>query len=478
MHDAVGLTEMTSAGAAGVTAFTSVGDVTFASDLLPEILLSQDTVLSSYWLLDSGADFHVTPHREWFSTYSSERLGSMRLADDSACDIVGAGDVQLSLPSGVSLLLHHVRHVPDLCVSLISIDQLRDSGCQILLTEQQFRMHQGSLVIARGARLGNYYPMRVEHAVDGIVSVSMQPCRETRRVSFADRLQDALPVLAQSSDYVVHDISVDTEPEDPDALFFDAFDSFEVERLCSSETQHDPSSDTMTEMVCIGADLSVMHTCLGADLSVMQPFIPGPVVQTVVQQGQLSLCDEVTTVVGDLDLDEPVIESFTYMLMPVEADAVLELVCASDTEDSGLADTLGVHAMCEEHSGLIEFETVVCHVDPPEVEDCREWFPESDLTEVVSLVEIATVASAFGILMCDLLVSRPDLAAAVGAFAVRVVSHTEADSGIEQGRAMQVITRYLQEVHEGSSTSGVQDAFLLEHIQTHAHVWSELVGVG
>ena len=76
------------------------------------------------------------------------------------------------------------------------------------------------------------------------------------------------------------------------------------------------------------------------------------------------------TVVGDLYLDEPVIESFTYMLMPVEADAVLEIVCASDTEDSRLADTLGVHAMCKEHDGLIESEIVVCHVDPPEVEDC------------------------------------------------------------------------------------------------------------
>ena len=52
----------------------------------------------------------------------------MRLADNSACDIVGTGDVPL-LPSGVSLVLHHVRHVPDLCVSLISIDQLRDSRC-------------------------------------------------------------------------------------------------------------------------------------------------------------------------------------------------------------------------------------------------------------------------------------------------------------------------------------------------------------
>ena len=38
-------------------------------------------------------DFQFTPHKEWFSTYSSRRLGCMQLVDDSTCDIVGAGDV-------------------------------------------------------------------------------------------------------------------------------------------------------------------------------------------------------------------------------------------------------------------------------------------------------------------------------------------------------------------------------------------------
>ena len=60
------------------------------------------------------------------------------------------------------------------------------------------------------------------------------------------------------------------------------FNPFEVERLYSSEAQRDPSSDTMTKMVFIDADLSVMHTCLDAHSSVMQPFMPWPVVQTVV----------------------------------------------------------------------------------------------------------------------------------------------------------------------------------------------------
>ena len=64
------------------------------------------------------------------------------------------------------------------------------------------------------------------------------------------------------------------------------------------------------------------------------------------------------------------------------------------------------------------------------------------------------VLSAFGSLMSNLLVSRPDLAYAIGAFAIGVVSHSVADTGIVYCGALKVLTRYLHEVHVRSS-SGV-----------------------
>ena len=99
------------------------------------------------------------------------------------------------------------------------------------------------------------------------------------------------------------------------------------------------------------------------------------------------------------------------------------------------------------------------------------------MTEVVSLAKISTVASAFGILMCDLLVSRPDLAAAVGAFAVEIVSRLVTNIGIEHGGAMQVITGYLQDVRACSSRD-THVWLLLEQIQMHAYNSIESVGVG
>ena len=56
-------------------------------------------------------------------------LACVRLTDGSVHDIVGAGEVRLSLPSGASYMLRHVRFVPGLRQSLISVGQLQASGC-------------------------------------------------------------------------------------------------------------------------------------------------------------------------------------------------------------------------------------------------------------------------------------------------------------------------------------------------------------
>ena len=34
-----------------------------------DALVANDGAYAQDWMLDSGASYHVTPHREWFSTY-------------------------------------------------------------------------------------------------------------------------------------------------------------------------------------------------------------------------------------------------------------------------------------------------------------------------------------------------------------------------------------------------------------------------
>ncbi|MCO5583014.1 hypothetical protein L7F22_036920 [Adiantum nelumboides] len=97
----------------------SDGDICYASNLCPTLLVATNSSYEQDWIVDSRASFHVTPHKEWFSSYES-RCGTVRLGNSYACDIVGAGDIRLSLPNGSIFTLTNVRHVSKLTKILIS----------------------------------------------------------------------------------------------------------------------------------------------------------------------------------------------------------------------------------------------------------------------------------------------------------------------------------------------------------------------
>ena len=82
--------------------------------------------------MDSGASFHTTPHREIIQNYVAGNFGKVYLADSSALDVVGMGDVRILLPNGSVWLLEKVRHIPKLRWNLISVGQLDDEGHAIL----------------------------------------------------------------------------------------------------------------------------------------------------------------------------------------------------------------------------------------------------------------------------------------------------------------------------------------------------------
>ena len=55
------------------------------------------------------------------------------MADGSALDVVGMGDVRILLPNGSVWLLEKVRHIPNLRRNLIFVDNLMMKGMQYYL---------------------------------------------------------------------------------------------------------------------------------------------------------------------------------------------------------------------------------------------------------------------------------------------------------------------------------------------------------
>ena len=97
------------------------------------------------WIMDSGASFYVTPHREWFIRYDAKRTGRVRLGNNFACDIKGIGNIKLKFQSGATFLLKDICHVLDLTKSLISTGQLDDEGYTCIYGNNSWKISKGSL---------------------------------------------------------------------------------------------------------------------------------------------------------------------------------------------------------------------------------------------------------------------------------------------------------------------------------------------
>ncbi|MCO5562911.1 hypothetical protein L7F22_016547 [Adiantum nelumboides] len=93
----------------------------FATNMPYDALLALDDCYAQTWIIDSGASFHVTPHREWFAIYSPMH-GLIKLGDSHQLDILGIGDVKICMANGTQFMLKDVRHVPKLSKSLVSTE--------------------------------------------------------------------------------------------------------------------------------------------------------------------------------------------------------------------------------------------------------------------------------------------------------------------------------------------------------------------
>jgi hypothetical protein len=109
------------------------------------------------WLIDSGASYHMTPQREWFSEYEKYDGGDIFLGDDSTTKIVGRGRFKLLLKDGRIRTLPGVLHIPKLVRSLISVRKLDDAGADTVLGKGTCKMVRGAMVLIRGVQCRTLY---------------------------------------------------------------------------------------------------------------------------------------------------------------------------------------------------------------------------------------------------------------------------------------------------------------------------------
>ncbi|KAG8473853.1 hypothetical protein CXB51_035848 [Gossypium anomalum] len=118
---------------------------------------SDNTKLTSKWILDSGCSFHMCPNRKWFSTYSSIEGGVVRMGNDSSSKVIGIGTVKIKMHDGTIRTLSDVRYVPNLRKNLISLSILNLKRCKINIESSGIKVSRGALVLLKGKRTGSLY---------------------------------------------------------------------------------------------------------------------------------------------------------------------------------------------------------------------------------------------------------------------------------------------------------------------------------
>ncbi|QRV85528.1 Copia-like polyprotein/retrotransposon [Ceratobasidium sp. AG-Ba] len=104
------------------------------------------------WLLDSGASRHMTPQREWFSTYRNLVPPiPIRVGDGSKIDAIGIGRIHVTMRNrkgrNTDSFIDAALHVPDLNASLMSVTQLTNKNTNVL-----FQKGIGAIMISQNGQ--------------------------------------------------------------------------------------------------------------------------------------------------------------------------------------------------------------------------------------------------------------------------------------------------------------------------------------
>jgi len=82
-------------------------------------VVNQPGIVSSLWILDSGATDHICPYKSSFSFLNKIKPIHVRLSNNSSVTVSFTGDIQLG-----DFLLKNVMNVPHFSIHLVSISKL------------------------------------------------------------------------------------------------------------------------------------------------------------------------------------------------------------------------------------------------------------------------------------------------------------------------------------------------------------------
>lgn len=123
------------------------------------------------WFLDSGCSNHMCGNKAWFSILDEDFRHSVKLGNNSQLQVMGKGDVSLQMEGGTHSI-SDVYFVPDLRSNLLSIGQLLERGCEVLIKHGVFKLFHPRVGLVLQSPMTANKLFRVMAAVNGSNAVS------------------------------------------------------------------------------------------------------------------------------------------------------------------------------------------------------------------------------------------------------------------------------------------------------------------
>ena len=65
-------------------------------------------VFHDKWILDTTCTFHMSPNKDWFTTYESVSSDLVLMGNDVACKIIGIGTIKIRMHDEIVRTLKNV----------------------------------------------------------------------------------------------------------------------------------------------------------------------------------------------------------------------------------------------------------------------------------------------------------------------------------------------------------------------------------
>lgn len=125
----------------------------------------------SEWVVDTVASHHVTPHMSYFTSYTAGMFGDVKMGNSSSVGMIRIGTVIVETDTGCKMVLHDVRHVPNLQLSLMSGPHLDREGYHLKFGGGRCKVIKVSLIIVKGKLYCILYKTQVK-VLEGSVHTS------------------------------------------------------------------------------------------------------------------------------------------------------------------------------------------------------------------------------------------------------------------------------------------------------------------